>query len=305
MIYDHNQKSGNASVTLADSGRMFTRFNGAYLGLELFNGYSYVEQPDAQDRAGASFVRQGFDHNLVTFSLSSFGLTKTPEELFKENRMMLNITQLDTATDSVQKKLRIERQRLPLQINSYYTFMRFDTTGRTANRKAEKLQVAPSKLAATTAPIIQQAINRAQNLKSFTTSTTVRLEDFARNSALFRIEIYRKYSQSVAVFLMFLIGAPLGSIIKKGGLGVPILVSILFFIVYYVVSIMGEKYGREFVMPVGLGMWLSNLVLLPVGLFFLYQAYNDSGLLELDFWRRLPQRMGFPGLRKLTAPVEE
>ena len=121
------------------------------------------------------------------------------------------------------------------------------------------------------------------------------LNELARNSALFRIEVYRKYTQSVAVLLMFLIGAPLGSIIKKGGLGVPILISILFFIVYYVLSIMGEKYGREFVMPVGIGMWLSNLVLLPAGLFFLYQAYNDSGLLELDFWRRLPQKLGHPG----------
>ncbi|HEX8328952.1 MAG TPA: LptF/LptG family permease [Hymenobacter sp.] len=305
MIYDHNQKSGNASVTLADSGRMLNLFNGAYLGLELYNGYNYVEQPDAQDRAGASFARQGFDHSMVTISLASFGLVRTPQDLFKENRMMLNITQLDTATKSVQKKLRIERQRLPVQINGYYTFMRFDTTGRAANRKVEKLQVAPGKLAPTSGPIIQQAINRAQNLKSFTTSTSERLEDYARNSALFRIEVYRKYSQSVAVFLMFLIGAPLGSIIKKGGLGVPILVSILFFIIYYVVSIMGEKYGREFVMPVGLGMWLSNLVLLPAGLFFLYQAYNDSGLLELDFWRRLPQRIGIPSLRKLTTPVKE
>ena len=117
--------------------------------------------------------------------------------------------------------------------------------------------------------------------------------------------MYRKYTQSVAVLLMFLIGAPLGSIIKKGGLGVPILISILFFIIYYVLSIMGEKYGREFVMPVGVGMWLSNLALLPAGLFFLYQAYNDSGLLELDFWRRLPQMLRIPGLRKITEPEEE
>ena len=139
----------------------------------------------------------------------------------------------------------------------------------------------------------------------FSSSTAERLNEYARNSALFRIEVYRKYTQSVAVLLMFLIGAPLGSIIKKGGLGVPILISILFFIVYYVLSIMGEKYGREFVMPVGVGMWMSNLVLLPAGLFFLYQAYNDSGLLELDFWRRLPQRLGIPALRKITEPEEE
>lgn len=303
MIYDHTQKSGNATVMLADSGRMFTRFNGGYLGLELFHGYNYVEQPDAENRNGASFVRQGFDHNLVTFSLSSFNLGHTKEELFQQNRMMLNITQLHTATDSVQKKLYLEQRQLPAAMNSYYTYLRLDTTGSAANRKVKNVHVASSRLPVLTPSIVQQATNRARNLRAFVSSSADRLDEFARNSALFRIEVYKKYTQTAAVLLMFLIGAPLGAIIKKGGLGVPILVSILFFIIYYVVSIMGEKYGREFVLPVPLGMWLSNLVLLPVGLFFLYQAYNDSGLLELDFWRRLPQRLGIPGLRKLTEPT--
>ena len=305
MIYDHTQKSGNATVMLADSGRMFTRFNGGYLGLELFHGHNYVEQPDAQDRAGATFIRQGFDHNVITFSLESFSLGRTKEELFKENRMMLNISQLKRSTDSVQKKMRMERHQVLRQTNAYFTFLRFDTLGQAANRKVQNWKVPATRLTATTSSIIQQAVNRANNVRAFTVSNAERLNDYARNSALFRIEVYRKYSQSVAVLLMFLIGAPLGSIIKKGGLGVPILVSILFFIIYYVISIMGEKYGREFVMPVGLGMWMSNLILLPAGLFFLYQAYNDSGLLELDFWRRLPQRLGIPGLRKITEPAAE
>ena len=305
MIYDHTQKSGNAKVMLADSGRMFTRFNGAYLGLELFHGHNYVEQPDASDRAGASFIRQGFDHNLVTFSLASFDLGRTKEDLFKENRMMLNIPQLHHSTDSVQKVLHVREKQMRGELNSYHTFLRFDTTGKAANRKFAGWKVPATRLPAVSALTIQQAANRARNLKAFASSTAERLNDIAKNSALFRIEVYRKYSQSVAVLLMFLIGAPLGSIIKKGGLGVPILVSIMFFIIYYVLSIMGEKYGREFVMPVGIGMWMSNLVLLPVGLFFLYQAYNDSGLLELDFWRRLPQRLGIPALRKITEPTEE
>jgi len=135
-------------------------------------------------------------------------------------------------------------------------------------------------------------------------ATSQRLYEIARESAEFRIEVYRKYTQSTAVLLMFLIGAPLGAIIKKGGLGVPILVSILFFIVFYVLDTMGSKYGRDFVLPVGVGMWLSNAVLFPFGAFFLYQAYNDSGLLELDFWRRVAQRLPrFPQLRRLAAPT--
>ena len=82
--------------------------------------------------------------------------------------------------------------------------------------------------------------------------------------------------------------------------------SILFFIIFYVFDTMGSKYGRDFVLPVGVGMWLSNGILLPFGLFFLYQAYNDSGLLEMDFWRRLAQRLPrFPRLRRLALPATE
>ena len=162
--------------------------------------------------------------------------------------MMLNIAQLREATDSVQRKLHQEERLVPRQMNAYYTYARFDTTGQKANRKSRAIQVAPTKLAPITSPSLEQAQNRARNMLAFSSSTAERMDEYARNSALFRIEVYRKYTQSVAVLLMFLIGAPLGSIIKKGGLGVPILVAILFFIVYYVVSIMGEKYGREFVM---------------------------------------------------------
>ncbi|QKG52423.1 LptF/LptG family permease [Hymenobacter sp. BRD67] len=306
MIYDHTQKSGNATVMLADSGRMFTRFGGQYLGFELFRGHSYIEQPDARDRSAASFIREGFKRNMITFSLASFNLDRTKQELFQTNRMMLNIPQLIHGSDSIQRTLKRERKLLPARLGGYYTFLRFDSTGRAQNRKLARLQVPATRLGPLTAQQVEQALNRARNVNSFITSTSQRLYEVARDSAEFRIEIYRKYTQSTAVLLMFLIGAPLGAIIKKGGLGVPILVSILFFIVFYVFDTMGSKYGRDFVLPVGVGMWLSNSILFPFGLFFLYQAYNDSGLLEMDFWRRLAQRLPrFPRLRQLAAPARK
>lgn len=306
MIYDHTQKSGNATVMLADSGRMFTRFGGQYLGLELFRGHTYVEQPDARDRSASSFIRQGFKRNMITFSLSSFNLNNTKKELFQQNRMMLSIPQLFKATDSTQRNLQRQRKQVPLQLSGYYTYLRFDTINQAAYRRVLSLHVPASKLAPLTSVQAEQAANRARNIATFMSSTSQRLFETARESAQFRIEIYRKYTQSVAVIMFFLIGAPLGAIIKKGGLGVPILISILFFIVYYVLSILGEKGGREFEMPVAFGMWLSNALLLPAGMFFLYQAYNDSGLLETDFWRRLAQRLpSFPRLRRLVLPAAE
>lgn len=304
MIYDHTQKSGNATVMLADSGRMFTRAGGQYLVLELHRGHTYVEQPESQNRSVASFVREGFKKNLITFSLSSFNLNRTKQELFKTNRMMLTIPQLFHANDSIKTKLTHERQLLGVQLNGYYTYLRFDTIGRAQNRRVAALNVPLAKLTALTPPIIEQALGRARNVQSFVTATQGRLHEIAQNSAEHRIEIFKKFTQSLAIVLMFLIGAPLGSIIKKGGIGVPILVSIVFFIFYYVFTTMGEKYAKDFILPVWSGTFLPIAALLPFGIFFLYQAYHDSALLETDFWRRLAQRLPrFPKLRQLVAPA--
>ena len=100
---------------------------------------------------------------------------------------------------------------------------------------------------------------------------------------------------------MFLIGAPLRLLFKKGGMGVPIFISILFFIVYYVLSIMGEKYRREFVMPVGLGMWLSNLALLPAGLFFLYRPPTTPGCWSWTSGVPCPKSWAFHRYAKLPC----
>ncbi|MDF7811491.1 LptF/LptG family permease [Hymenobacter sp. YC55] len=294
MIYDHTQGSGTMRVILADSGRMFTRFGGEYLSLELFRGQSYVEQPDANNRAGASFIRQAFSRNMITFPLASFDLNRTKEELFSDNKMMKNVSQLEHFIDSLQNRLRSEQRLVPRMVSPYYTYLRFDTTGRAANRRVEQLQVPATKLPVVSVSTLEQATNRARNVRAFAGSTGERLANLAKESSNYRIEVYRKYVQSFAILLMFLIGAPLGAIIKKGGLGVPILVSILFFIIYYIFSIIGEKYGREGVMSVGFGMWMSTMILLPFGLFFLYQARNDAGLWEWNLWDKLPAKIRWP-----------
>ncbi|GGG50968.1 LptF/LptG family permease [Hymenobacter glacieicola] len=294
MIYDHTQSSGSMRVILADSGRMFTRFGGQYLGLELFRGRMYVEQPSTDNRSGANFVRQNFGRNLITFSLASFGLDRTKTELFASNKMMLNLNQLAHFTDSLHQRLRTERVQLITQLNPYYTYLRFDTTGRAAALRVQNWKVSAAELQPVSLNITQQAANRARNVRSFLGTSAERLTNLNKETANYRIESFKKFTQSAAILLMFLIGAPLGAIIKKGGLGVPILVSIVFFIIYYVLSIMGEKYGREMVLPVGPGMWLATTLLLPVGLFFLYQARHDSGLLDINWAQLLPTWLRWP-----------
>jgi lipopolysaccharide export system permease protein len=111
-----------------------------------------------------------------------------------------------------------------------------------------------------------------------------RADELQRSIYQWQIEIHKKIAQAVACLVMFLIGAPLGAIIKRGGLGVPVIVSIAFFIVYYVLTMFGDKWAREGIVSPELGIWSANLLLLPFGLFFLRQARNDARLFESDFY---------------------
>jgi lipopolysaccharide export system permease protein len=294
MIYDHSGGNGNTNVILADSGKMYTTFNDQYLALDLFNGHIFAEDASnnsygATTSSGSGFVRQSFKTNNLKFNLSSFNLDRTREELFKGSKMMLNIKQLKHVTDSMRTQLDNERKIGSGQVNSFYSYFRPDSARRAEQPKITKTSERP--LPAISRDFYSLAANKARNVRSFTSASADKLKVAFREANNFEIEIYRKYTQSIACLIMFLIGAPLGAIIKKGGLGMPVIISILFFIIFYVLTILGEKWGREGLMIVGVGMWAANSILLPVGLFFLYQARNDSNLLEFGFIRRFALRL--------------
>ncbi|MDX5443655.1 MAG: LptF/LptG family permease [Hymenobacteraceae bacterium] len=299
MIYDHTTGRGNTTVILADSGKMYTQYDDAYLVLELFDGNTFLEQTDASMRNNSNegFVRQTFRQSKIVFNLSSFNLDRTREELFAENKMMKNISELNYVVDSLQKQVVVDKSYLGANINPFYAYFKADTS---RTRPAVQRDVAdtaalritiPEKLPEPDLNVYQLATNKARNIRSYTTSYVERIGSTVREAKNYEIEIYRKFTQSAACLIMFLIGAPLGAIIRKGGLGVPVLISIIFFIVFYVMTILGEKWGREGIVPVYAGMWAANLILLPIGMFFLYQARNDSSLLELDFWRKILFRL--------------
>jgi lipopolysaccharide export system permease protein len=109
----------------------------------------------------------------------------------------------------------------------------------------------------------------------------------------YEMEIHRKYTLSIAVLIFFFIGAPLGAIIRKGGLGMPVVVSILLFVLYYIVSMTGEKSAREDVWQMFTGMWFSTLVFLPIGVWLSYKAASDSALMSAETYTKLFSRFGF------------
>ena len=138
---------------------------------------------------------------------------------------------------------------------------------------------------------VNLALNNARNLKNSFNVKMSQVEGHEREFRRYEIAWYQKYSQAIACFVMFLIGAPLGAIIKKGGLGMPVLISILFFILFYMLTITGEKWAKEGVVDSFVGTIFSNLCLLPFGLFFLRQARRDARLFESDFYTDLGKKL--------------
>ena len=291
MIYDHSKGGTNSRVILADSGRMYTDFNDAYLVMELYDGNTYVDEQSGGIRhSDQQFIRQEFDKSKIVVSLASFNLDRTREELFSDNKMMKNIKQLGVVTDSLRTFAKKEQQLYAPNVDPFFMYFKADT-GQVKNGMMVKGKTVERKLPEITPDVLALATNKARNVKSFTGSYVERLTSTLRDANNYEIEIWRKYTQSAAILVMFLIGAPLGAIIKKGGLGVPVIISIVFFILMYVIAILGEKWAREGLIPVGAGMWAANVILLPIGIFFLNQARNDSSLLEVDFWRKLMTRL--------------
>jgi len=141
---------------------------------------------------------------------------------------------------------------------------------------------------------ISMALTNSRNLKNSFNVKMSQIDNYQREYRRYQIAWYQKYTQAFACFAMFLIGAPLGAIIKKGGLGMPVLISIIFFIVYYMLTITGEKWAKEGIADPLFGTWFSNLCLLPFGLFFVRQARKDARLFEPDFylaiWKSIKKR---------------
>jgi lipopolysaccharide export system permease protein len=131
------------------------------------------------------------------------------------------------------------------------------------------------------------ALNNARNLKNNFNVKMAQVDNFDREYRRYEIAWYQKYSQAFACFVMFMIGAPLGAIIKKGGLGMPVILSITFFILFYMLTITGEKWAKEGLINAFIGTWFSNLCLIPFGIFFLRQAKKDARLFEPDFYLEL------------------
>lgn len=286
MIYDHSKGKGNRSVIVAEEGIMTVTPDKRYIEFELFNGLNYDEDVEQGTDKKYPLTKTKFKSDLIRFDLSQFSLNRTDEDLFKSNYKMLNLEQLDKSIDTL-KKIKIKHQdayREGLK-KSYFLYSLVQGKDST-----QKIIQGPKSFKAYYSGLTksqrQQVLITASNLARNSKSRLASMVNDAKDRAKFirnhEIEWHKKLTLSVACLILFLIGAPLGAIIRKGGLGMPIVISVIFFLVFHMLSITGEKMALEGAIPVIRGMWLAPAVLLPIGLFFTYKATSDSVMFNVE-----------------------
>lgn len=290
MIYDHTARMGNTNLTVAEQGKMEMTADKRYLMFSLTNGINYFERTDMKrTQSNHPMQRTIFKDELRRFDLSAFTLTRTNEEFFKDNYQMMNISQLKFTRDSLQKRLDTLKGNYLDKIdgNLYYfhTFYKSDTnlndtskalTGELIDNFSKKEKIE----------IVDRAMNSARSIKD---NVFYNNEDFkGREKFIIRHEIewHRKFTLSIACLVLFFIGAPIGAIIRKGGLGLPVVVSVIFFVIFHVTSFTFEKMVRESVVPSYEGMWMPSLIFLPLGIFLTLKATSDSSLFDAESYLR-------------------
>lgn len=281
MIYDHRNNLGNTNITIADSAQMTITNEGRYLQFLLFSGRRYEDVTDGVDmqymREKNPFRMEEFTKQQALFELESFGFSRTDMDLFRHNSQMQNAAQLQFTIDSLQETFTYRNQR-----SFDYFFTQYFYKSRSKSSSGGVKVAIDTVFAALNSAYREQALTRALSYarSSETYLTTAIDNNEAQDMTInkHRIELHKKFTLALGCFIMFFVGAPFGSIVRKGGLGVPIIFSFFFYLSYYVLSMFGERAVKAAELPAYQGMWISTAVILVLGIYFTYMAVHDKVL---------------------------
>lgn len=298
MIYNHTEDNGNRKLTVADSGFMTLSADKRFLSFKLFHGTDYQEKLEISANKVYPLTRVSFEENEEIINLSGFRLDRTDEELFKDDYRMLNLSQLSQRMDTfnVQYKKTLEEFN-----NSFGYLYKFNDTiikkslnknKRFNQEESVMLDDYLSELDNTKVDQIYKiAIDNSRTNIGRVNASLLMLTQRKETIAAHEVEWHRKISFSLACLIMFFIGAPLGAIVRKGGLGMPVVISVVFFLIFWILSIIGEDMAKELVIPAYQGMWLSAAVLFPLGIFFTYKATRDSAIFNMEAYTKFFKKL--------------
>ena len=294
-IHDHSSPNSIKTIR-AEEGELFNSSNGSVLYLKLKNGAVIeeldVNQPIGFTSANNSYFRSQkskFSSAVLQIKLSGFQLNRTDENLFKNAHEMLNVFQLNNALDSIKKQNTelIKNFVVSDRINSIYLTKINDSTNRqTPNLKPVSFDLKKiskenqRKIIELSLTTIDNKINTLNNQKALSDSMTTNLNSY-------KIEFHRKFALTFSILVLFFVGAPLGAIVKKGGFGTPVVIATLIFMIYFVLTEIGQGLVKSGAVPAYVGMWLATISLTPIALLLMRSAANDSKVFDKDAWLKL------------------
>lgn len=302
VIYDFTS-SGDRRIIRAKHGQMLRSDNKDYMFLQLTSGVIYEKLPGKKfDKINIDFQKSFFKDAVIKFNMAGFDLQKSDEELYKQDFEMMNFLQLDLALDSLatlNDTLRMEfsetlRNQILVLNDKFISDPQFGDSlqlNNSAQTKIDTLISLDSLHASELNAAKMDAQNEIRNTKEMIFHQTMLDDDRERNLNQYRVAWHKKFTLSFAIVILFFIGAPLGAIIKKGGLGAPLVFATLFFILYYIFTIAGENMVDSEVLVPWKGLWLSSFILAPLGAFLTYKAANDSALFDRDVYKRWFNRL--------------
>jgi lipopolysaccharide export system permease protein len=307
LIYDHSDRSGNRVVTHADSGSMQMTENSQHLVITLYAGETYSEDKEIKKpRRKRTFPHQyrEFAEQKLVIPLTGFGLKRTDESLFKSNYQMMNLEQLEYYIDSLQRELELKQNELNNNlIKRNYTHSIYNRHARSELKDDEhsdtliQTQVNSREVFgllthAEKKRILRSSVSMARNGSNYISSTRDTMKSKQRRLNKYALEWHRKFTIAFACFIFLFIGAPLGAIIRKGGIGMPVVISTLLFIFYYIITLTGEKLVAEDKVASIPGIWFASIILTFVGIFLTYKATTDSVILNMDTYSNFFKKIG-------------
>ncbi|MDI3318210.1 LptF/LptG family permease [Pinibacter soli] len=259
------------------------------------NGWRYQER--GSRGGGTEYIRLGFKEFQKSFDMSSFLFNSTSDSAFKNNWQMLSVRQLSISIDSVGKM--IDHQKKVTAMN-YLPLAKYVDSGWAKVDSVKKVKsikdIIPDSAWASTN---ERLVSQATGIKSTIESILPAYDDRRKELRYYKIGWHQKFSMSLACLVLFFIGAPLGSIIRKGGIGMPLVFAVIFFVVFFLLNNFGQKFVKEDVLTPFVGMWMATFVLVPVGAFLTYKAMRDSQLFNKEFYHRIFKQIG-PFLQKIS-----
>lgn len=302
MIYDHTKRKGNKKVTVADSGQINITTDQKNMIVTLYNGSNYNEMKEkVPAKREFPYRRDNFSEETIIFKLPDNSLKKSNARMFKKHYEIMNTSQLSVVIDSLNREYQLRKDQFQDRLLNY-NYFKYEP--KVIDKKdsikykqdsIRKYQM-PDKLVTSfnlddiyknlsnkdKLSVIRGALKSAQIIKSNIENNGQSLVNRLKWLRKHQLAWYKKFSLSFACLVFFFIGAPLGAIIRKGGFGLPFLVSIVLFMFYYVLYVMGEKSATEGALPVFVGAWLSSGILFPLGVFITYKATKDSKIVNTE-----------------------